>query len=94
MYNTIACPVDRADLEAVLRAFPPDKKQEALQEIQTRITNVMFVELLFAKGPREAEMINREYNWEPAVQRKMTDLGFRDPAQQGILPPLKYRFSL
>lgn len=72
-----------ADLDSVLQAFPADKQQEALQEIQTRITNVMFVELLFEKGPREAEMINREYNWQPAVQRKMADLGYRDTVQQG-----------
>jgi hypothetical protein len=72
-----------AELDAVLQAFPPDKQQEALQEIQTRITNVMFVELLFEKGPREAEMINREYNWQPAVQRKMADLGYREDARRG-----------
>lgn len=72
-----------ADMEAVLQAFPADKQQEALQQIQTRITNVMFVELLFEKGPREAEMINREYNWQPAVQRKMAELGYRDRAPEG-----------
>ena len=75
-----------ADIDAVLQAFPADKQQEALQEIQTRITNVMFVELLFEKGPREAEMINREYNWQPAVQRKMADLGYRDTVPQGAAP--------
>jgi hypothetical protein len=72
-----------ADLDAVLQAFPPDKQQDALQEIQTRITNVMFVELLFEKGPREAEMINREYHWQPAVVRKMADMGYQDSVRQG-----------
>jgi hypothetical protein len=70
-----------AELDAVLKAFPPEKQQEALREIQTRITNVMFVELLFEKGPREAEMINREYHWQNAVQQKMADLGYREDAR-------------
>jgi hypothetical protein len=61
-----------------LRAFPEDKQQDILQEIQDRLTNIMFVELLFEKGSREADMILQEYSWHKAVQAKMSDLGIRD----------------
>lgn len=36
-------------------------------KVQDRVTKMLFVELLFEKGPRESDMIQAEYSWSKAL---------------------------
>jgi hypothetical protein len=54
-------------LDPVLAAIKPEARLAALNSIQGRVADLMFVELLFEKGPREVDMILNEYNWKKAV---------------------------
>jgi hypothetical protein len=59
-----------AALDHVLAAIKPEARLAALESIQGRVADLMFVELLFEKGPREVDMILQEYNWKKAVFMK------------------------
>ena len=57
----------RAALDPAIAAIRPEARLAALQAISGRTADLMLVELLFEKGPREVEMINEAYNWRKAV---------------------------
>ena len=47
----------------VLSQVPLEKRPETQQAIEDAIASMMFVELLFPKGPREVEVVNADYHW-------------------------------
>jgi hypothetical protein len=51
----------------------PDSRMPALLSIQHRLADLMFVELLFEKGPREVTMIHDEYNWRKSILMKQQE---------------------
>lgn len=53
--------------DEVLRCLPAHSRQDTLLKVQDRVTKLLFVELLFEKGPRESEMIQAEYSWRNAL---------------------------
>lgn len=53
--------------EGMLGCLPAQTTQDTLTKIQDRVTKMLFVELLFEKGPRESEMIQTEYSWRKAL---------------------------
>jgi hypothetical protein len=54
------------------------------------LANLLFVELLFEKGPREVTMILSEYSWRDAVAMKLREEGQEQqqagPADGGEIP--------
>ena len=54
-------------LDPVLQAIAPESRLAGLTAIQHRLADLLFVELLFEKGPREVAMINDEYAWRKAI---------------------------
>lgn len=75
--NDYVCGTDLCDDESarmlgsvrdgVLECLPEHSRQSTLLKVQDRVTKLLFVELLFEKGPRESEMIQAEYSWRQAL---------------------------
>jgi hypothetical protein len=76
-----ACPLApsqrgcRAELDPVLLSFPEGQRAEALEKLQHMLANLLCVELLFEKGPREVTMILKEYSWREAVAVQLRERG-------------------
>lgn len=56
-----------ADSYNAVRCLPAMTRQNTLLKVQDRVTKMLFVELLFEKGPRESDMIQAEYSWSKAL---------------------------
>ena len=70
-------------MDPVLAAIAPESRLASLQNVQQRLADLMFVELLFEKGPREVAMINEDYNWRKAVLRRQQEAN--NPADAGVV---------